>query len=132
MSKITWYVIFYVRFASKYGIFLIEREYIILNRLSWDDKEINKETIALYPVEKDRMETKLWRFDLMVHVKNSQRRDFLSTFCIKIWQFLFIVREYFLTNTYLEKIHKQTKNLLQFTPWRKTKWKLVYEENWSC
>ena len=30
-----------------------------LNGLSWDDKEINKETIALYPVEKDRMETKL-------------------------------------------------------------------------
>ena len=59
MSKIALNVIFYVRFASKYGNFFIEREYLILNRLSWDDKEINKETIALYPVEKDRMETKL-------------------------------------------------------------------------
>ena len=35
------------------------------NRLSWDDREINKETITLYPVEKDQKETKLYRFDLI-------------------------------------------------------------------
>jgi len=35
------------------------------NGLSWDDRGINKETIAVHLIEKDRMETKLRRFDLI-------------------------------------------------------------------
>ena len=93
-------------------------------------KKETKKPLHFTPWRKTEWKLSYEDLILLVYVKNSQRRDFPSTFCIKIWKFLFIVREYFLTNTYLEKIHLyQTKNLLQFTPWRKTKWKLVYEEN---
>ena len=53
-------MIFQVRFPSRYGFFFLYKTGIFLNyQLSWDDREIDKETIALHPVEKDQVETKL-------------------------------------------------------------------------
>ena len=37
---------------------------IFLNKeLSWEDRDTNKQTVAVYPLKKDDMETNLWRVD---------------------------------------------------------------------
>ena len=37
---------------------------ISLNKkLSWEDRDTNKQTVAVYPLKKDDMETNLWRVD---------------------------------------------------------------------
>ena len=59
--------------------------------------------------------------------KIAQDAIFYVRFASK-YRIFFIEQEYFLTVDRPGMIEKWTKKLLQFTPQRKTEWKLSYEE----
>ena len=82
-----------------------------------EQKLTNKVMNAVSSVEKDRVESELWAFDLYDALKNRQRFYGIS---FLNWESIWVSQN-------AGKIERQAENLMHFVLWEKTAHNLSYE-----